>query len=85
MLSEFQDQKFETNNQGAWAAQLVKHPTLAEVIISQFVRGPVSDFLLSTQSSLHILSSSLSLSLSPSLSHSCSFSAFLRNKKNPLK
>ena len=36
---------------GAWVAQSVKHPTLAQVVISQLVTSsPVSGFVLTVQS-----------------------------------
>ena len=40
-----------TNNLGAWVAQSVRHPTLAQVMISQFVSlSPTSGFDLTDQS-----------------------------------
>ena len=65
---------------GAWVAQLVKHPTLAQVMISQFVgSSPTSDSVLTAQS-LEPASDSVSLSLSaPTLLTLC-FSVSLKNK-----
>ena len=57
---------------GAWMAQLVKHPTSAQVMISQFVSlGPASGSVLTAQS-LEPASDSVSPSLSapPLFDHS---------------
>ena len=57
---------------GAWVAQLVKHPTLAQIMISQFVSSsPTLGFVLEARSlepALDSVSLSLSLSLHPPLS-----------------
>ena len=59
---------------GAWAAQLVKCPTLAQVMISQSVGlSPALGSVL-TVWSLEPASDSVSPSLSLPLPHSCSFS-----------
>ena len=51
-------------NRGAWGAQLVKHPTLAQVMISRFVgSSPTPGFVLTAQS-LEPVSDSVSPSLS---------------------
>ena len=57
---------------GAWVAQLVKHPTLAQVMILQFLSSsPTTGSLLSVQSLLHTC-----LPLSLHLPHSF----YLKNK-----
>ena len=58
---------------GAWVAQLVKHPTLAQITISPFISSsPASGSLLSAQSPVWILC--LPLFLCPSPAHALSFS-----------
>ena len=53
--------------QGTWVAQLVKRPTLAQVMISQFVGStPAWGFVLTAQS-LEPASDSVSLSAPPLL------------------
>ena len=64
-------------DRGAWVAQSVKHPTLAQVMISQSVgSSPPSGSLLSAQSLLWIVCPHLSLLL-PCL---CSLAVSLKNK-----
>ena len=59
-------------DQGAWVAQLVKRPTLAQIMISWFVgSSPASGSMLTAQS-LEPASDSPSLSLPLSCSHSVS-------------
>ena len=49
---------------GAWVAQSVNHPTLAQVMISWFVSSsPMSDSVLTAQSLLRILYLAVSLLL----------------------
>ena len=63
---------------GAWVAQLVERPTLAQVTISQFVSlSPASGAVLAAQS-LEPASDSVCLSLCPSPAHALSLS--LQNK-----
>ena len=62
---------------GAWVAQSVKHPTSAQVMISQLVgSSPASGSVLTAQS-LEPASDSVSPSLSMPLPHSRSVSLFL--------
>ena len=71
---------------GAWAAQLVERPTLAQVMISQFVSlSPASGSVLKTQS-LEPASDSVSPSLStfPPLVFSLSLSLLLALKNKHL-
>ena len=59
---------------GAWVAQSVEHPTLAQVMISQLMgSNPTSGSVLTVQS-LEPASESVSPSLCPSLSHALSLS-----------
>ena len=59
---------------GAWVAQSVKHLTLAQVMISQFVgSSPVSGSVLTAQS-LEPALDSVSPSLCPSPTHALSLS-----------
>ena len=52
---------------GAWVAQLVKHPTSAQVMILRFLgTGPASGSVLAAKSLLWILCATLYLSLCPS-------------------
>ena len=63
---------------GVWVAQLVKHPTLAQVMISQFVGlRPTSGSMLMAQS---LEPASYSVSPLP-LPCSCSVSLALKNKQ----
>ena len=63
---------------GTWVAQLVKHPTSAQVMISQLMSlSPASGFVLTSQS-LEPALDSVSPSLSLPLRHSSS--VFLKNK-----
>ena len=71
--------KKKTWGRGAWVAQLVKRPSLAQVMISRFVGlNPSSGSVLTAQSlepALDLwLSLFLSLSLCPSLAHTVSLS-----------
>ena len=53
------------NTRGTWVAQLVKHPTSAQVMICQFMGlSPTLGSVLTVQSLLGILTLSLCLSLS---------------------
>ena len=64
---------------GIWVAQLAKHPTSDQVMISQSVSSsPTSGCVLIAQS-LEPASDSASPSLS-ALPHSCSVSLYLKNK-----
>ena len=66
---------------GAWVAQSVKHPTLAQVIISRSVSSsPASGSVLTAQS-LEPVSDSVSLSLCPSPVHALSLSVPKINKR----
>ena len=87
-LEQLGDENFSTRmtlsvtntSWGAWVAQLVKRPTLAQVMISQFVSSnPTSGSVLTAQG-LEPASDSLCLSLSlcPSLTHALSLC--LKNK-----
>ena len=70
---------------GAWGAQLVERPTLAQVMTSRLVSSsPVSGSVLTAQS-LEPASDSVSLSLSlslPSSTHALSLSVSKINKKH---
>ena len=73
-----------------WVAQLVKHLTLVQVMISQFISSsPTSGSVLTAQSLelLRILSLSLSLSLSAPPTHTGALSLLLSkiNNKKILK
>ena len=67
---------------GSWVAPLVRRPTSAQVMISQFVSSsPVSGSVLTAQSLEPVLDSvSLSLSTPPLLTLSVSLSLSLKNK-----
>ena len=68
-------------SRGAWVAQLVKHLTSAQVMISRFMgSSPVLGSVLTARSLLGILSLSLSLSLSASPLFSLSLSLSQTNK-----
>ena len=71
---------------GAWMVQLVKHPTSAQVMISQFVGSShVLGSVLTAQSLVPALDS-VSLSLCPSpLTRALSFSLSLTKQKQKLK
>ena len=72
--------KNKTFFRGAWVAQLVEHPTLARVMISQLVGlSPASGSVLTAQS-LEPALDSVSPSLSLPLTHSHSVSVSLKNK-----
>ena len=65
---------------GAWVAQSVKRPTLAQVMISWFMSlSPVSGSVLAAQS-LEPASDSVSLSPCPSPARALSLSFSLKNK-----
>ena len=74
-LSSLSNKLKKTQSQGAWVAQLVKHPTLAQVMISYFMSlSPTSGSVLTSQSLDPALDSmSPSLSAPPQL-HSASLS-----------
>ena len=69
---------------GTWMAQSVKHPTLAQVMISQFVSSsPMSGSVLTAQSlepALDSVSPPLSLPLPLARARSLSLSLSLKNK-----
>ena len=70
----------EKNYQGASVAQSVKHPTSAQVMITQFVSlSPMSGSVLTTQS-LEAASDSVSLFLCPSRTGTLSLSLSKINK-----
>ena len=68
------------NNQGAWVAQSVKHPTLAQVMISQSMSSSPTSGCVLTAQSLKPDSDSFSLSLCPSQTRARSLS--LKNNKH---
>ena len=71
----------KTRDRGAWVAQSVERPTLAQVMISWSVSSsPVSGSVLTAQS-LEPVSDSVSPSLSLTLPRSCSVSLCLKNKR----
>ena len=61
------------NSQGTWVVQLVKCPTLAQVMISWFASSRAASGSVLTAQSLEPASDSVSPSLS-ALPHSCSVS-----------
>ena len=64
------------NNRGAWVAQSVKRPTLAQVMISRLVSsGPASGSVLTAQSLEPLQILCLSLSICPSPAHTLSLFA----------
>ena len=71
--------QIKTTVRGAWVAQLVKHLTAAQVMVPWFVSSsPVLGSLLSAQSLVQILCSSLALLLTRA--HPLSFSSSKINK-----
>ena len=69
-------------SRGTWVTQLVKHPTLAQVMISRFMgSGPTLDSVLTAQSLEPALDSvSPSVSAPPLLMLCLSVSVSLKNK-----
>ena len=58
--------QIKTTVRGAWVAQLVKHPTSAQVMISRFVSSSPAPGSVLTAQSLEHASDSFSFSLCPS-------------------
>ena len=75
-LGNFEKRK----GRGAWVAQSVKHPTSAQVMISQFVGSSPVSGSVPTARSLQPAPHSVSLSLSLPLSCSCCVSLCLKKK-----
>ena len=74
------DNLLQNCDMGTWVAQLVKHPTPAQVMTSQFVSSsPVSGSVL-TAHSLEPASGSVSPSLCPSPAHTLSVCLSLSQK-----
>ena len=63
-----------TYHWGTWVARLVKCPTLAQVMISQFVSSSPTSGSVQTAQSLQPASDSVSPSLCPSPAHALSLS-----------
>ena len=73
-------------NRGAWVAQSVERPTLAQVMISQSVSSsPASASVLTARSLVPVFGFCGSLSLCPSPAHALSLSVSKRNVKKNLK